>query len=350
MGYRAQLRASKVARGEPQSKTVHASPCLAGPPIIQGLWTKDQAKERVSIDGRFRSEEYHAILNEFDLWVPLTSGRSAAVKYEYLIRLKDRIQEYIESKEAKNQNSQDTDRQQRIENMRLLLSNVTAELVVVRRGNITPPDELVYVGGGQEARNDDQNINGGLTSGIMRRKRAINPGIQNSLRGLGQGSVIHVFGHSNYGTGIGSEKHKLSPNEVVRSLISDGLRSTHAVTIRLAACGTGASTVRGGKIVRNSKPFVEQVAKLLARHGFQNATVVGYTVFVIPSEYRNTPGGKGRQVYAEDEDIHFQSDNIFRLRDREVVWTIREGVARKNSGGEYKYSNPRKNYYSILPV
>ncbi len=347
MGYRAQLRASKVPKGEPQSKTMHASPCLAGSPIIQGLWNRTQAQSRVSVRRRSRSKEYKAILNEFGLWAFLTAGRSAAVKYEYLIRLKDRIQEYIDSKKAK---AQSTDRDQRIENMGLLLANVDQELDEVRHGEIEPPREMVYVGGGKEARDGDATISGGLSYGLMHGKTAINPGIEGSLRALDQGAIIHVYGHSNFGTGIGSKKHKLTPGALVDSLISDGLRPRQAVTIRLAACGTGASIVRGGAIVANSKPFVEQVAKLLAGRGFQNATVVGYTAFVIPASYEEAPEGKGRIIYAPGHDIHSEKENEVRLRDREVIWTIREGVARKNSGGKYEYSNPKKGYYKISSV
>lgn len=347
MGYRAQLRASRGPKGEPQSKTIHPAPSLASPPIVQGLWNRSQAQAKVSVRGSFRSEEYHAILNEFGLWAALTTGRSAAVKYEYLIRLKDRIDEYIESKRTK---AQSTARDQRIENMGLLLDNVEQEIIEVRRGETEPPEEMVYVGGGKEARSADTSISGGLSFGIMNGKRAIDPGIEDSLRGLDEGSVIHVYGHSNFGTGIGSKKHKLTPSALVDSLISDGLRPGRAVTIRLAACGTGASIVSGGKIVANSKPFVEQVAKLLAGRGFQNATVVGYTAFVIPARYEEAPEGKGRIVYAPDEDIHSKPENQVRLRDREVIWTIREGVARKNSGGKFEYSNPRKGYFKIHSV
>jgi len=234
--------------------------------------------------------------------------------------------------------------------MGLLLANVDQELDEVRHGEIEPPREMVYVGGGKEARDGDATISGGLSYGLMHGKTAINPGIEGSLRALDQGAIIHVYGHSNFGTGIGSKKHKLTPGALVDSLISDGLRPRQAVTIRLAACGTGASIVRGGAIVANSKPFVEQVAKLLAGRGFQNATVVGYTAFVIPASYEEAPEGKGRIIYAPGHDIHSEKENEVRLRDREVIWTIREGVARKNSGGKYEYSNPKKGYYKISSV
>ncbi len=348
MGYRAQLRASKVPKGEPQSKTMHASPCLAGPPIIQGLWTRPQAQARVSVRGKSRSKEYQAILNEFGSWGFLTAGRSAAVKYEYLIRLKERIEEYIQTKSEKNGT---TARRQRVTSMGLLLQNVEEELVRVRsQGDIEPPDELVYLSGGEKSRNDPT-IKGGLSSfGLMYGKRTINTGVENSLHDLGQASVIHVFGHSNYGTAIGSKEHNLTPSELVANLISDGLRPKHAITIRLAACGTGASVVKGGAIIENSKPFVEQVATLLAERGFQNATVVGYTAFVIPCKYPEAPEGKGRHVYARNESIHDKRENIVRLRDTEVVWTIRDGVANKSSGKNYEYSNPKKDYYTILPT
>jgi hypothetical protein len=332
MGARAQQMAA--VDGGPRStmtRPAAKSSASTGTPIVQGLFTQREAKATVKVSGMWRSAAYEAILAEFGHWHSYVRTKSNVVKHDFLTQLLRRIDEYIASKQAKQQNDARSDR---ILNMQLLRANVIAELNVI---NPQAGEERVYVGGGQNAIDDDHLISAGLWDGVgvLGGKQTVLPGTQNALANLAEGTTIHVFGHGNLGTAIGSENDNLDPQQLVNQLIADGLSPDEPVILRLFACGTGSAPQRSTKIPRTQAPFVERVAKLLASREFQHVTVIGYAAWGMATSDPNAPLGTGRIVYSPKERIHNAASNIIPVTDREVVWVVHDGTAKQSSGGRW---------------
>ncbi|MBP0030567.1 hypothetical protein [Roseofilum sp. Guam] len=108
--------------------------------IQRDLWTKDQAKEKVAIRGRWRSKEYHAILNTLDLWHDERNGLAnepLIVQLVFLKKLKKLIDVYItkktNSKQSTKKQSKKTSIQQEIDNMNKVKENVNSKLTTVQQ-------------------------------------------------------------------------------------------------------------------------------------------------------------------------------------------------------------------------
>jgi hypothetical protein len=345
MGARATALASSIATPRALPAPTSSSSSSS---IVQGLWTRDVARTKVAIGWKHRGDAYNRILGEFQYWQTFVSSQSGVVKQQFLNQLIRMIDEYIDEKQDKQRQAAASDRQTTINGMVQLRGNVETELRGL--GNVTPGRERVYVGGGQKAIDEDSLMSSGLANeygGVFGGKQAVLPGTADALADLGNGATIHAFGHGNFGTGIGSTKHKMTPAQLVDGLISDGLPLDKPVVLRLFACGTGAESQRGGQYLRNETAFVQRVAQLMARRGFQHAMVIGYALYGIPAAYQDAPLGKGRAIYSPRRDIHHEESNKIPVTEREVVWAVRQGRAWKSSGTRWVASNPSTDHYEI---
>ncbi|MFV8755338.1 eCIS core domain-containing protein [Nannocystaceae bacterium ST9] len=348
MGARAhELARSSGPRSTLGSSGVRAS-AGAGPEIVQGLWTRDEARTQVANKWKSRSDAYTHVLDEFRHWHDYVIGETSAVKREFLQQLIRTIESYVADKAKKTTHDRSANREKTLNGMYMLRDHVMTELAAL--GGAEPTQERVYVGGGEAAIEEDWLMSGGLGYGVFAGKTRVMPGTADALANLGDGPTIHAFGHGNFGTGIGSKSHKLDPSQLVDGMIADGLPRARPVVLRLFACGTGAASLRGGHYARNSPAFVQRVAERLAARRFQHATVIGYTLFANATAHPDAPLGTGRAIYEEKADIHNDPTNIIPVADREVIWVVRRGRAWQSSGGNWVASNPHGDHYEINPI
>lgn len=348
MGARAVALAGASAGTTTIASTLAASPASPQPrvrsagaaPVLQGLWTRDEARAEVAVDWSHRSGAYKHILGEFQRWHGGVNTRSGAVKREFLQRLLDLIDRYVAAKAAKRQ---DARRRGVLAGMARLRANVATELAGL--GAVVAAGERVYVAGGRAALDEDRTLSGGITHGQFRGMTRSDPGA-GGLDQLGEGVTIHVYGHANYGTAIGSHHHNHNPSQLVDALLADGLAPETPVILRLFSCGSGAENAASG-VYRTSTSFVQRVAERMARRGFEHATVIGYGLYMIPARFGDAPLGKGRKVFASNEAVHEAGANKVPVSDREVVWLVREGAAFQSSGERWVASNPSKDRYEI---
>lgn len=348
MGARAVSLAGQAARTStiastlaPASTPARASATSGAAPVLQGLFTRDVARAKVSVDWRSRSAAYRHILGEFQRWHGGVKDESTLVRHEFLQRLLESIDRYVAAKTAKQQNQR---RAHVLAGMAELRADVVAELAGL--GAAVPSNERVYVAGGEAALEEDRTLRGGITHGRFRGMDRVDSG-EGGLEALEEGATVHVYGHANYGTAIGSKTHKLDPTQLVDALLADGLEPERPVVIRLFACGSGAGTQAGGHYARNSTSFAQRMAERMATRGFTHATVIGYGHYMMPVAYPDAPLGKGRVVFDDGKPIHNDAANILPLADREVVWVVRAGHAQQTTGEAWVASNPKGERYEI---
>ncbi len=166
---------------------------------------------------------------------------------------------------------------------------------------------------------------------------------QGGLHQLDDGGTIHVVGHGNWGTGIGSKKNKMTPDQLLAGLLSDGLDPNKRVTIELYACNSGAS-VEGAlhqQGMKTQASYAERFAKAIKADGrFKNVKVIGYGGIVgsdgtTKPRYHMSRSGhwySRRYEYTGTDNSDKQATGVTHRMNYMNIWEVQGGMAKRAYG------------------
>jgi hypothetical protein len=156
-------------------------------------------------------------------------------------------------------------------------------------------------------------------------------------------ALLIIFGHANYGAGIGSHKTHYGAERMVNLLSGEGLSPQQKnLTIFLWACNTGVAM---GRVIRDKDPYAKRFAERLAEAGFSHTRVIGVAGFISASADRTVLKYNMKTNQIDRSASPRAPTDVT----RQIAYSVESGSAARVSGGSWKsFLNPVSKICEII--